>query len=120
MLDDKGRKFVKEKRGDQDEEMTNHFYNMEEAELDSFDMSWEGVNKETKFLENATKALEKMPYNQNGELRQLNYENNKRTDQARLPDEHRSEKQPQFDEKSKASRGSHASSNSQRSALRGR
>jgi hypothetical protein len=90
MLDDKGRKFVKEKRGDQDEEMTNHFYNMEETELESFDKNWDGIDKETKFLENATKALEKMPYNQNGEFRRLNYEpKSNRREQARLPFEQR-------------------------------
>ena len=44
MLNDKGRKVVKEKRGNEEEEMTNHYYNMDEDELDSFDRNWHGVN----------------------------------------------------------------------------
>ena len=62
MLNDKGRKMVKEQRGNQGEEMTNHYYNMEEDELDSFDRNWQGVNQETKFLENATRAMQSLPY----------------------------------------------------------
>ena len=53
MLNDRGRKMVKEQRGNGPEEMTNHYYNLDEGEAESFDQHWQGVNRETKFLENA-------------------------------------------------------------------
>ena len=45
MLNDKGKKVVKEKRGHQPEELTNHYYNMDEEELARFDQNWHGVNR---------------------------------------------------------------------------
>lgn len=62
MLDNKGRKYVKEKKGEQPEELSNHYYNMEESELEGFNKNWDDLDKEYKFLENANKALERMPY----------------------------------------------------------
>ena len=43
MLNDQGRKVIKEKRGNNVEE-TNHYYNLDEGEVDRFDNRWQGVN----------------------------------------------------------------------------
>jgi hypothetical protein len=51
MLNDRGHKVVKEKRGDQVEQ-TNHYYNLEDHEADRFHQDWRGANQEMKFLEN--------------------------------------------------------------------
>lgn len=37
---------------------------MEEDELDSFDRNWQGINHETRFLENAARAMQSLPYSQ--------------------------------------------------------
>ena len=61
MLNEQGKKMIKEKRGNQPEEVTNHYYNMDEGDLDRFDRNWQGVNRETKFLENTHKAMQGIP-----------------------------------------------------------
>ena len=74
MLNDKGRKIVREKRGNGPEETTNHLYNLEDNEVQGFDNNWHGVNRETKFLDNAQKAIRGYQGNQGRQQnRQLGY-----------------------------------------------
>lgn len=56
MLNDKGRKMVREKRGNDIEE-TNHYYNIDEEEADRFDNDWRSADSNMKFLENHQKYL---------------------------------------------------------------
>lgn len=49
MLNDRGRKVIKEKVGNNIEE-TNHYYNIDEEEVGQFDNDWRRVDGETKFL----------------------------------------------------------------------
>lgn len=49
MLNQQGRKIVKEKRGNDIEE-TNHYFNIDAEEAPTFDANWERVNRENKFL----------------------------------------------------------------------
>ena len=59
MLNDQGRKIVKEKKGNNEvEEVTNHYYNLEENEAQRFDQNWRGMDKEMRFLENHQKQLQ--------------------------------------------------------------
>jgi hypothetical protein len=51
MLNDKGHKIVKEKRGN-DVEETNHYYNIDEEEARDFHSNWRQKNDEMKFLQN--------------------------------------------------------------------
>ena len=57
MLNDQGRKIVREKRGDQVEE-TNHYYNIDEEEGSTFDSNWRKRNEETKFLDRHQKLMQ--------------------------------------------------------------
>lgn len=50
MLNQQGRKLVKEKRGNQIEE-TNHYFNMDPDQVPQFDANWERVNRQNNFLE---------------------------------------------------------------------
>ena len=56
MLNDKGRKIVKEKRGNDIEE-TNHYFNIDEEEAQQFDESWRRTNKSMNFLDNHQKYI---------------------------------------------------------------
>jgi zona occludens toxin (predicted ATPase) len=56
MLNDKGRKIVKEKRGNQVEE-SNHYYNMDEEDISRFDNDWRNLDNRLKFNENHQKYL---------------------------------------------------------------
>lgn len=49
MLNNQGRKIVKEKRGEEVEE-THHYFNIEEEQAREFDRNWEQVNQQNKFL----------------------------------------------------------------------
>ena len=80
MLNEQGKKMIKEKRGNQPEEVTNHYYNMDEGDLDQFDRNWQGVNRETKFLENTHKAMQGIPREQ---YRQIGYEQPRRDQRDR-------------------------------------
>jgi hypothetical protein len=50
MLNEKGRKFIKEKKGSEIEE-TNHYYNIDQEEAREFDEKWNTVNQQQGFLE---------------------------------------------------------------------
>jgi hypothetical protein len=56
MLNDHGRKIVKEKKGN-DIEVTNHYYNIDEDKAQEFDSRWEKVNQDTKFQEEYRRYL---------------------------------------------------------------
>lgn len=62
MLNDQGRKIIKEKRGNNAVEETNHYYNMDEEDVGRFDQGWQGANQQMKFLENTQKAMQSLPY----------------------------------------------------------
>lgn len=49
MLNDRGRKIVREKRGNDIEE-TMHYYNIDEEEASAFDNDWRRADKNMKFL----------------------------------------------------------------------
>lgn len=49
MLNDMGRKVVKERRGNEVEE-TNHYYNIDAEGARDFDDRWNRVNQENNFL----------------------------------------------------------------------
>jgi hypothetical protein len=49
MLNNQGRKVVKEKRGNDIEE-THHYFNIEEEQAREFDHNWERVNQQNRFI----------------------------------------------------------------------
>ena len=59
MLNDQGRKIVREKRGQNIEE-TNHYYNIEEEEAPRFDHDWRNADTNMKFLENHSKYMKSL------------------------------------------------------------
>jgi hypothetical protein len=52
MLNDRGRKIVREKRGGNIEE-TNHYYNIDEEDAQMFDEEWRNNDRRMNFLENS-------------------------------------------------------------------
>lgn len=50
MLNDRGRKIVKEKIGNNYEE-TNHYYNIDEEEANKFDDDWKKEDRNQRFTE---------------------------------------------------------------------
>lgn len=56
MLNDMGRKIVREKRNGQVEQ-THHYYNIDEQQSRAFDDRWEQVNRQNKFIENHGRYL---------------------------------------------------------------
>lgn len=59
MLNDKGRKIVREKNGNNYEE-TNHYYNIDEEEAGHFDSNWRQADQNMKFLENHQKYIQQI------------------------------------------------------------
>ena len=72
--------------------MTNHYYNMDEEEVPRFDRNWQGVNRETKFLENAQRAMQGLPGGRE-QVRQLGYEQQPRRDQRRVQQQQPNQRQ---------------------------
>lgn len=56
MLNDQGRKIVKEKRGNA-VEVTNHYFNIDEEHAQDFDSRWEQADRDTKFREQYRKYI---------------------------------------------------------------
>jgi hypothetical protein len=75
MLNDRGHKVVKEKRGDQAEQ-TNHYYNLEDHEADRFHQDWGTANRDLKFLENVGRVQQSIGNGQHQQerLRGIGYE----------------------------------------------
>lgn len=71
MLNDRGRKIVREKRG-HDIEETNHYYNIDEEEAHHFDNDWRQADSNMKFLENHQKYMKSLG-NGNSQQRQIQY-----------------------------------------------
>lgn len=71
MLDDRGRKIVKERNANGIEE-TNHYYNIDEEEKDKFDGDWRQANNEMKFLESHQKYIRQIG-NEQPKNRQIGY-----------------------------------------------
>ena len=63
MLNDRGRKIVREKKGGEIEE-TNHYYNIDEEEAHNFDNDWRRRNEEIKFLDRHQKHMQSLGYGQ--------------------------------------------------------
>lgn len=59
MLNEQGRKIVKSKEGEEVHE-TEHYHNVEPEHKEEFDKKWEGMDKETKFVENSQKEMKKL------------------------------------------------------------
>ena len=70
MLNDKGHKIVKEKRGNEVEE-TNHYYNIEEDEAQNFHQNWKKTDGELKFLDNYNKHVRGIENGRQPQSRQL-------------------------------------------------
>lgn len=74
MLNDKGHKIMKEKRGEEVEQ-TNHYYNIDEGEAERFQQDWRSANNQMKFLENVNRGMKGISNNNYNEpQRQLGYE----------------------------------------------
>lgn len=89
MLNDKGHKVVKEKRGDQVEQ-TNHYYNLEDHEAEHFHQNWSTANRDLKFLENVGRVQQSIGNgnHQQERLRGIGYEprrEERRQEQPQLP-----------------------------------
>jgi hypothetical protein len=89
MLNDRGHKVVKEKRGEQVEQ-TNHYYNLEDHESDRFHQDWRTANSDLKFLENVGRAQQSIGNGQYQQerLRGIGYEprrEERRQQQPQLP-----------------------------------
>ena len=74
MLNDQGRKVIKEKRGNQEVEETNHYYNIDEDDVAHFDQNWRGANQNMKFLENHQKMMQGLPYREQPQQLGLGYQ----------------------------------------------
>ena len=72
MLNDRGRKVIKEKRGNDIEE-TNHYYNIDEEEAAHFDNDWRNMDRGMNFLENHQKHLKALGNGGSSQVRQISY-----------------------------------------------
>lgn len=71
MLNDRGRKIVRERRGNEIEE-TNHYYNIDEEEAHIFDNDWRRTDSNMNFLQNHQQYIKSLGYRNSGQ-RQIQY-----------------------------------------------
>ena len=119
MLNNQGRKIIKEKIGN-DVEETNHYYNIDESESHKFDDDWRGANNNMKFLENHQKYMQAL--NSNSQPRQLGLGYDNRREENRQGNQRRQEYRPiQNDYRENGSRGDGQSRSnfSQKGSVRG-
>ena len=70
MLNDRGHKIVKEKRGNDIEE-TNHYYNIDEDEVQNFHQNWKSTDQDLKFLDKYNTHMKGLENGRSQQARQL-------------------------------------------------